>query len=134
MPAPIDELPTVIRRMQAGRMLLDGASLDEVANALHLSLGTVRKYRAMVREGGLEALKQLGVGGRSPALDAAAMEWIASALRGSAREHGFASDAWTSKRLCDLIHARYDIRFSRVYVWRLATNLGLGSRLSKSSR
>lgn len=134
MPSRTEELPTVLRRMQAGQMLLSGASLNEVADTLHLSLTTVRKYRTLVQSGGLDALKTLGVGGRSPALDEDAMEWIALALQGPARIHGFASDAWTSTRLCKLIRDRFGICFSRVYAWQLATNLGLGSRLGKSSR
>jgi len=63
-----------------------------------------------------------------------ALAWIAAALRGSAREHGFESDAWTNGRLRSVIESRYGVRYSRVYVWQIATNLGLGHLLSKSRR
>jgi transposase len=129
-----DSLPSVVRRMTAGQMLLDGVSVENVADQLHLSMATVRRYKALVEAGGLEALRQLGIGGRSPVLDQAALEWIATALKGSARLHGFESDAWTNARLRALIETNYGVRYSRVHVWQIATNLGLGHLLSKSRR
>jgi transposase len=129
-----ENLPSVVRRMTAGQMLLDGASVEAVAEQLHLSTQTVKRYQAIVSAGGLEALQKMGVGGRSSVLDQEALEWIASALKGPARAHGFESDAWTNARLRALIERRYGVRFSRVYIWQIATNLGLGHLLSKSRR
>jgi transposase len=129
-----ETLPSVVRRMTAGRMLLDGESVERVAEHLHLSVQTVRRYKAIVNEGGLEALSKMGVGGRTSVLDRAALEWIGQALQESARKHGFGSDAWTNARLRELIERRFGVRYSRVYVWQIATNLGLGHLLSKSRR
>ncbi len=84
-----ETLPSVMRRMTVGRMLLDGASV----------------------------------------LDRDALDWIAKALQGSARTHGFESDAWTNARLRELIERRFGVRYSRVYIWQIATNLGLGHLL-----
>jgi transposase len=133
LPRP-ETLPSVVRRMTAGRMLLDGVSVETVAEQLHLSVQTVRRYKATIDRGGLDALAKMGVGGRVSALDRDALEWIAQALRGSARLHGFESDTWTNARLRELIERRYGVRYSRVYVWQIATNLGLGHLLSKSRR
>lgn len=113
---------------------MDGATLDDVAYQLHLSTPTVKRYQALIQCGGLDALRELSVGGRTSSLDHATREWIASALRGSATSYGFASDAWTNARLRALIESKMGIRFSRVYVWQIATNLGLGYRLSKSRK
>jgi transposase len=129
-----ENLPSVVRRMTAGRMLLDGASVESVAERLHLSVQTVRRYKVIVSEGGLDALSKMGVGGRTSVLDRAALEWIAAALNGPASKHGFDSDAWTNARLREVIERRFGVRYSRVYVWQIATNLGLGHLLSKSRR
>jgi transposase len=67
-------------------------------------------------------------------LDEAALGWIESALNGPASVHGFPSDAWTSNRLRELILARFGVSYSRVYAWQIATNLGLGHRLTKSRK
>ncbi len=58
-------------------MLLDSAPVETVAEQLHLSVQTVRRYKAIVAEGGLDALSKMGVGGRASALDREALEWIA---------------------------------------------------------
>jgi transposase len=134
MNAYTESLPSVVRRMAAGQMLLDGATLDEVAYQLRLSMPTVKRYHLLVKSGGLATLKALSVGGRASVLDHETREWIGLALRGSARIHGFDSDAWANARLRALIEARVGVRFSRVYIWQIATNLGLAHRLSKSRR
>ena len=129
-----DSLPSVVRRMTAGQMLIDGMTVEQVAAQLNLSMATVRRYKSLIDSGGLEALKQLGIGGRTSVLDQQALEWIASALQRSAKLHGFESDAWTNARLRALIEMHYGIKYSRVYIWQIATNLGLGHLLSKSRR
>ena len=52
----------------------------------------------------------------------------------AAKAHGFDSDAWTNARLRSLIETQFGVRYSRVYIWQIATNLGLGHLLSKSRR
>ena len=134
MPTRTDELPSVVRRMTAGQMLVDGASIPEVVEAMHISAETARRYKSILDRGGLEALKQMSVGGRTAALDDDARRWLAAALRGSAREHGFPTDTWTNSRVRELIATRFDTRYSRVHTWQIVTDLGLAHRLSKSSR
>lgn len=113
---------------------MEGASVDAVADTYHLSANTVRRYKAILLSGGLDALEKMSVGGRVSVLDEAALKWISDALLGSARDHGFPSDAWTNARLRALIGEQFGVHYSRVYVWQLVTNLGLGHRLSKSAR
>src|ERR1700754_3932238 len=134
MRSTTDNLPSVARRMLAGRMLTDGATIDAVADALHISTYTVRRYKIILDDGGLDALRRISIGGRTSVLDDLAREWIANALRGSAKERGFPSDAWTTGRLRELIGSRFGVHYSRVYTWQIATDLGLGHRLSKSRR
>jgi len=115
-------------------MLVDGASIPEVVAAMHISAETVRRYRSILDKGGLDALKQMSVGGRTAALDDDARRWLAAALQGSAREHGFPTDAWTNSRVRELIAKRFGTAYSRVHTWQIVTDLGLSHRLSKSSR
>jgi transposase len=128
------ERPTVARRIEAVRMFEQGASDKDVAGALGLSRPTVRRYRALFEAGGVEALNCLSVGGRGSVLGKEGMTWLEGALRGSARDYGFETDVWTNGRVRMLIEKRFGVRFSRVYIWQLATNLGLGHVLSKSRR
>jgi RNA chaperone Hfq len=127
-------LPSVVRRNAAGQMLIDGASLDEVASKLGLSMPTVRRYRTLVNEGGLEALETLSVGGRKSILEQPMHEAIALALHGTPKAHGFDKDNWTTGLLRTFIEQKAGVRFSRVYVWQIANNLGLGHRLAGHKR
>jgi transposase len=131
MNAYTESLPSVQRRLLAGKMLLDGATLHEVAYQLHLSMPTARRYQTLIKHGGMEALRALGVGGRTSSVDQETRDWISAALQTSAMKYGFENDEWTNARLRALIENRIGIRFSRVYVWQIATNLGLAHRLSK---
>jgi transposase len=128
------ERPTVTRRLRASEMLSNGASDREIVEALQLSRQTVSRYRTLFDVGGVDAILTLGVGGRTSALGEDGADWISAALQRSAKDFGFESDAWTNARLMHLIQSKFGVKFSRVYVWQLATNLGCGHLLSKSRR
>ncbi|MDR5740196.1 MULTISPECIES: helix-turn-helix domain-containing protein [unclassified Caballeronia] len=132
MRTPPENLPSVSRRLRAGQLLLDGLSVKEVAEQLHMTPATVKRYQALVSEGGLEALRQMQVGGKVSALSPEALQWIVVALNGSAMDYGFDSESWTNARLRQLIEREFGVRFSRVYVWQLTNDLGVGHRLMRS--
>ncbi|RAS33204.1 helix-turn-helix domain-containing protein [Paraburkholderia bryophila] len=133
MAHPNNDLPSIARRLAAGRMLHDGVPLAQVAQAMGMKNATVEKYQHLLEKGGLDALRDVGVGGRPSSLDAEARAWLAEALRGSPREYGFDSDNWTNLRLRELITRRFGVSYSRVYAWRLATDLGVSYRFGRSA-
>src|ERR1700744_6406354 len=104
MSRPNDDLPTVARRVAAGRKLLDGVPAAQVAEEMGMAKTTVERYRKLLDEGGLEALRNMSVGGRHSALDLSDLEWIAQALRGSPRDYGFDADGWSNARMRELIN------------------------------
>lgn len=126
-------LPSVVRRRAAGHMLIEGASREEVAATLGLSMPTVRRYQSLVNEGGMQALDALSVGGRKSLLDQRTREVIATALRGTPKAHSFDCQNWTTALLRTFIEQKVGVRFSRVYVWQIARNLGLSHRLVRYS-
>ncbi|OAJ55247.1 transposase [Paraburkholderia ginsengiterrae] len=134
MARPNDDLPTIARRLAAGQKLLDGIPVAQIAEEMGMAKTTVEKYRQVLEEGGLDALRNISVGGRRSALDGAARAWIAEALRGSPRDYGFDADGWTNTRMRELIRRQYGISYSRVYAWQLATDLGVSHRFGRSGR
>ena len=56
-------------RLQAGRLLLAGRSVQEVAEIVEASEPSVRRWRLAVRKGGLEALRAKQHSGRTPRLN-----------------------------------------------------------------
>ncbi|MDR5740005.1 helix-turn-helix domain-containing protein [Caballeronia sp. LZ016] len=131
MRTPPENLPSVSRRLRAGQLLLEGRSVKEVAEQLRMTPTTVKRYQALVSKGGLDALREMQVGGKVSALNPDAVEWIVDALNGSAVDYGFDSESWTNARLRDLIEEKFGVRYSRVYVWQLTNDLGLGHRLTR---
>ncbi|SMG56430.1 Winged helix-turn helix [Paraburkholderia susongensis] len=71
-------------------------------------------------------------GGRHSALGVADLDWIAQAFKGSARDYGFDTDGWSNARMRELINRQFGISYSRVYVWQLATRLGVSYRLGRN--
>jgi transposase len=69
-----------------------------------------------------------------PVLDSEALSWIAAALRHSPKLEGFDADRWTNERLRTAIERRFGVRYSRMYVWRIATNLGLSHLITKTRK
>ncbi|MEX3810937.1 helix-turn-helix domain-containing protein [Paraburkholderia sp. BR13439] len=133
MHRPNDDLPTVARRLTAGKKLLDGIAAAEVAKQMGMAKTTVERYRKLLEQGGLEALRNMSVGGRHSALALADLDWLAEALRASPRDYGFDSDGWSNARMRELISRQFGISYSRVYVWQLATRLGVSYRLGRNA-
>ena len=71
--------------------------LPSVARQLGISTASAKGYKAIIEEGGIDALENMGVGGRKSALNAHALKWIANSFRGSpaAFPFGFETDQWT---------------------------------------
>lgn len=123
--------PSVTRRLAAGRMLLEGATVRAVSETLGISAQTVRQYRATVTKNGLAGLETVNIGGRPTVLDTAARDWIAAAVRGSACAHGFPTETWTNGRVREVIARQFGREYSRAYVWQLLTSLGVAQLLRR---
>jgi transposase len=55
-------------------------------------------------------------------------------LRHSPKAQGIETDIWTSERLRTAIERRFGIRYSRGYVWKIVSELGLSPLMHKSRR
>ena len=100
------------------------ASVERHRQALQGGSGRRRPRRAVANEC---RRPRPGSGCRSAGMDRGRIARLGG-------EHGFPSDAWTNARLRELTERRFGVHYSRVYAWQIATNLGSGHRLSKSSR
>jgi transposase len=70
----------------------------------------------------------------NPALTPAALSWIAAALRHSPRVEGIDAERWTNERLKTAIANRLGVQYSRMHVWKIATELGLSHLISRSKK
>jgi transposase len=112
------------RRIRAGRMLLAGKRPAEVALALGVARQTVYTWKALLDEGGIDALRAVPDRGRPAKLDEAQLAQLRSALLQSPTEHGFGTELWTLKRVGSVIERMHGVRFGQTQVWRILGALG----------
>src|ERR1700690_4464182 len=112
------------RRVRAGRMLLSGKGCAEIAEAVGVARQTVYTWKALLDEGGLDALRAVPDPGRPARLDETQLAQVRAALLQSPTEHGFGTELWTLKRVGIVIRRLHGVRFGQTQVWRILGVLG----------
>ncbi len=107
------------KRVRAGRLLLAGKRCAEVADAVGVARQTVYTWKALLDEGGIDALRAVAEPGRPARLSAEQLAQLRGALLQSPTEHGFGTELWTLKRVAAVIHKRFGVRFGQTQVWRI---------------
>lgn len=116
------------KRLRAGRMLLKGATPAEIAPVVGVARQTVYTWKALLEEGGIDALRAVRGRGRPAQLDGSQLEGVRRALLQSPTEHGFATELWTLKRVGMLIERMYGVRFGQTQIWRILGGLGFSAQ------
>ena len=112
------------RRVRAGRMLLAGKTPAQAAHAVGVARQTVYTWKALLDEGGIDALRAMPGRGRPARLDDEQLQALGRTLLQSPTEHGFGTELWTLKRVGALIERQYGVKFSQTHVWRILGGLG----------
>jgi len=112
------------KRLRAGRMLLAGRGCAEAAAAVGVARQTVYTWKALLDEGGIDALRAVPEPGRPAQLDAAQLASVRGAILQKPTEHGFGTELWTLKRVGAVIERLHGVRFSQTQVWRILGSLG----------
>jgi transposase len=107
------------RRLLAVQRVLEGYSVEEVAEFLGIDPRSVRRWLAAYREGGRPSLLSRPVSGRPPKLTLSQEKIVRRWLADSPGEHGFETELWTASRLGQLIQEEFDVRLNSRYlsVW-----------------
>ena len=86
---------TVRRRLRAGRMLLAGKTPAEAAHAVGVARQTAYTWKAILDEGGIDALRAMPSRGRLARLDQQQLQTLGRLLLDKPTEHGFGTELWT---------------------------------------
>lgn len=116
------------KRVRAGRLLRSGKSPAEVAEAVGVARQTVYTWKALLDEGGINALRAVPERGRPAQLDAAQLASVRTAILQSPTAHGFGTELWTLKRVGELIERMHGVRFGQTQVWRILGALGFSAQ------
>lgn len=108
----------------AGKLLLQGMSIPEVADVVEASTSAVGRWRQIVEQVGLDGLNARPVPGRPPRLSAAERQRLEELLRMGPREAGLTADAWTCPRVVRLIQQQFGVEYHPDHVRRILDALG----------
>jgi len=118
----------VKRRLRAGRMLLAGKTPAQAAQAVGVARQTAYTWKAILDEGGIDALRAMPTRGRPARLDDQQLRALGRALLESPTAHGFGTELWTLKRVGVLIKRLHDVKFGQTQIWRILGGLAFSAQ------
>jgi transposase len=119
---------SVRRRVKAGRLMLGGKTPAEAAYAVGVARQTAYTWKAILEEGGIDALRAMPARGRPPRLHDEQLQELARMLLQRPTEHGFGTELWTLKRIGALIERRFGVKFGQTQIWRILGALGFSAQ------
>ena len=105
-------------------MPLAGKTPAQAAQAVGVARQTAYTWKAVLDEGGMDALRAMPTRGRPARLNEQQLQSLGRALLQKPAEHGFGTELWTLKRVGALIEWMYGVKFSQTQIWRLLGGLG----------
>jgi transposase len=121
------------KRLRAGRMLQKGKGCAEVALAVGVARQTVYTWKALLDEGGIDALARRARAGRPAKLDEAQLAIRAGGHTAKPDRTWFGTELWTLKRVGAVIERLHGVRFSQAHVWRILGSLGFSRKSRRSA-
>jgi transposase len=108
----------------AGKLLLQGMSIAEVAEVVEASTSSVGRWKQIVEQDGLDGLNSKPASGRPPRLSSSERQELEELLRKGPREAGLATNAWTCPRVVRLIQQQFGVEYHPDHVRRILDALG----------
>jgi len=112
-----------VRRQIAGKLLLQGKGVREVARLVDAAPSSVSRWKQKVDAGGLEALKAKPHAGRKPRLSPEQKEALKKILVKGPLKAGFPTDLWTLQRVAEVIERTFDVKYHPGHVWYILHQL-----------
>jgi len=112
------------RRRLAGRLLLEGRKIGEVAKIVAASVSSVRRWYNAVKNGGLEALKAKPHPGPKPRLNEKQKQRLIKILLAGPCKAGYRTDLWTCGRVAEVIAKMFGVKYHPAHVWKILRGFG----------
>jgi transposase len=84
----------------------------------------VYTWKAVLDQGGIDALRAMPTRGRPARLEEAQLQALRRMLLDKPTDHGFGAELWTLKRVGALIERQFGVKFSQTQIWRILGSLG----------
>jgi transposase len=112
-----------VRRRIAGRLLLEGKGIREVARIVHASPSSVQRWKAAL-EVGEKGLDPKPHSGRTPSLTVQQKALLAELLAKGPRAFGYRNERWTCSRAAKVIQCEFGVTYHADHVRRILHELG----------
>lgn len=112
-----------VRRKIAGRLLLEGKTISEVARIVKASKSSVKKWKDAVDRGGLDALNAKPHPGRKPRLNSKQKQQLVKLLLRGPLDAGYRTDLWTCDRVAAVVERKFGVRYHPGHVWKILHSL-----------
>jgi transposase len=113
-----------VRRLMAGRLLLEGKGVREVCRLTGAVPSSVSCWKKELERGGLEALKGKPHPGRPARLTPCQKQALEEILLTGARAAGFSTDLWTLARVTQVIEREFGVQYHAGHVWYILRGVG----------
>jgi len=110
------------RRLLAGRLLLQGKGVNEVAREVGAAKSSVSRWKAGLQRGGLTALQARKAPGAKPRLAPRQRKRLVRILLRGPRKSGYRNELWTCSRVKEVIEREFGVRYHPDHVWRILHN------------
>ena len=111
------------RRLAAGRLILAGKKNVDVVRALNVSLSSVKRWKKILRQQGIDGLRGKPPPGRPPRLSNGQRKKLVKIILRGAQAAGFLSDLWTGKRLAEVIRRVFSVEYHPHHVLKILRQL-----------
>ena len=112
------------RRRRAVRLLNQGHTYDSVAKEVEASISSLVRWHQAYRKKGRSGLKSKPHLGPQPMFPAHKKKSLARILVKGPLEAGYSTDLWTLKRIGQVIHKHFHVRYCTGSLWNLMDSLG----------
>jgi len=114
----------LIKRIHALFCVVDGKSVADVSDLLHLGEQTVRDYIGTFILKGVDSLVYKHSSGRPPKLTKTQRKELADLISAGPEASGYASGCWTAIVIQDLILCHFGVEYHPQYICSLLDNMG----------
>jgi transposase len=112
------------RRIQGGKLIEQGYRNQEIVEILGCGLTTVKLWRRIVTEHGIDALNPRPRPGRTPKLNTKQLDKLTRLLKKGATKFGYANAIRTSRRVRQLIKEQFGVAYSKAQTCRILRKIG----------
>jgi len=112
------------QRRIAGRLLLEGRKVAEVAKLVGASWSAVKRWKVAVDKRGLDGLAAKPHPGKAPRLSDKQRKKLVLMLKRGPVTAGYETNLWTCPRVAELIRRQFGVTYHPAHVWKILRSLG----------